>query len=277
MYSRAVIIASSLILVASTGSAFAADIYAPSVGGLKDPVIEEEVLIPEASSYREFSNWFIRGDVGVGTFSKIDGNGDAGGTAIAAKGIDFDGFFSGSIGFGKYVNKNVRLGLDLDYRHDVSSRYDAGNPATVPELTNVGVVPLEISSTSIMFNAVYDFAPQRRYSPYLGAGVGWAFHSLSVKGGNYTNNLNGGPVETGNVASSSDRSNSFTANVVAGLSVNLSQGLFLDMGYKFSYLGDASVSTTVSHVNLATAKALNIGLNDMTTHEFKIGLRYDLY
>ena len=145
----------------------------------------------------------------------------------------------------------------------------------------MGTIPLEMSSTSLMVNAVYDFAPGRRWSPYVGGGVGVAFHNLELKGTSYTNDVTLAGVPTpgqnGIVTSDSKTSSSFAANLMAGVSVNVREGLFLDVGYKFSYLGGAGVNFDYTHTAAPADTASIIDFDDIMTHEFKVGLRYDLY
>ncbi len=287
MYKSAVFFAGSLavfVAIAGVTSARAADIYAPSAGSLKDPVVQEQVILPEAEIYQEYAEWYVRADFGIGRFGHMDENAEASGTSFAVDGLDIDNLYSGSVGFGRYVTPNVRLGLDLDYRHDASSTFNTGDPAAVQALTNLGSIPLELSSTSVMLNAVYDFAPGRRFSPYIGGGIGWVFHNLELKGSSFSNDLNGdATMETASISTSESNSSSFAANVVTGVSVGLRQGLFLDVGYRFSYLGDADMNFDYSHPGSPPAMALpengsgSIGLDDIMTHEFRIGLRYDLY
>ncbi len=280
MYIRAVFFASSLILIAGTSPALAADIYAPSAGGLKDPVIQQEIILPEATTYQEYAEWYIRGDLGVGRYSDMNGSGDVDGTSFAISGLDFDSVFSAGFGFGRYITPHIRLGLDLDYRHNTNSTFDVGTPAGLPQLENFGTVPLEFNSTSIMVNAVYDFAPNRRFSPYLGGGIGWAFHQINLDASTFTNDFDADTViETGTVNTTKSSSSSFSANLVTGVSVNIRQGLYLDVGYKLSYLGNASMDYDYSHVDVdaGATKSSSIELDEILTHEFKIGLRYDLY
>ena len=278
MYTRAVFIASSLLLASGSSSAIAADIYAPSAGGLKDPVYQEEVVIPEATVYQEYAEWYIRADIGVGQFSDLDAPGHVAGSAFKADDFSFDPFFSASLGFGRYITPNIRLGIDVDYRHNTDSTFNVGIPAAVPELENFGTLPLELNSTAVMVNAVYDFMPNRRYSPYLGGGIGWAFHQLSLDGNTFTNDATpGGALETGTVSATSSGSSSFAANLVTGVSVNVRHGLFLDVGYKFSYLGSASMDFNFTHDDITGTQSSTMELDDIMTHEFKIGLRYDLY
>ncbi len=286
MYTRAVLIASSILLAYGTPSAIAADIYAPSSGGLKDPAIQQEVLLPEAVVFQEYAEWYIRGDVGVGRFADMDGYGSAvTGGNFAVGGLDFDNTLSAGIGFGRYLTPNIRIGIDFDYRQPTSSQatngnFTATNWSAIPQLTNLDTIPIELTTKSIMLNAVYDFTPHRRWSPYVGGGIGWAFHSMDFNGSTYTNDVDPFDTasETGTVNSSGGNSNSFAANLMAGVSVSIRQGLFVDVGYKFSYLGDADMDFNVSHTGAGgySSKAA-IGFDDITTHEFKIGLRYDLY
>jgi len=280
MYTRAVFLAGSLMLATGSSSAFAADIYAPSAGGLKDPVISEEIILPEASAFQEYAEWYIRGDVGIGRYTDMDGNGNSAGADFGVNGLDFDNIFSAGVGFGRYITPNIRLGLDVDYRHRSSSTFLTGDPAAVAPLTNLGTIPLELTSTTVMLNAVYDFAPERRWSPYVGGGIGWAFHNLEFNGSSFTNSITAPPaLETGTVSSSGSTSSSFAANLVTGVSVNIRKGLFLDVGYKFSYLGDAGMNFNYTHPSLVAGADTSsvIDMDDIMTHEFKIGLRYDLY
>ncbi len=278
MYTRAVVIAGGLLIATASTSALAADIYAPSAGGLKDPVIQQEVILPEAAAYQEHAEWYIRGDFGVGRYSDMDGNGNSGGTVFGVDGLDFDTIYSFGAGFGRYITPSIRLGLDLDYRHNSSSTFVTGDPAAVPALTNLGTIPLELSTTSVMLNAVYNFSPERRFSPYVGGGVGIAFHELDFNGRTYTNSISAPPAtDTGTIFGTGGSSTAFAANVMAGVSVNVRQGLYLDVGYKFSYLGDASVDFNYTHPSAPADTGSTIDFDDIMTHEFKIGLRYDLY
>jgi hypothetical protein len=118
MNTRAVFLAtSSFIVIAGITTANAADIYAPSSGSLKDPVVSDEIVLPEATVFQETADWYIRGDFGVGSYSGLDGSGSASGANFGADGFGFDPVYSGGIGFGHYLTPNIRLGVDLEYRH----------------------------------------------------------------------------------------------------------------------------------------------------------------
>lgn len=277
MNTRITFAAGCLLLAAGASPSFAADIYVPTMGSLKDAATGEQVIVPEALAFQKSADWYIRGDLGVSRLSGFDTSGSADGTAYSVGGIDFDTVFSGSAGFGRYIIPQVRLGLDVEYRHSTDSRYSNGNIAAVaPNLTNVGTIPVELSTTSVMFNATYDFAPERWVSPYIGGSVGWAFHELKMKGSGYNNDVPA--VDTDwSIAGVDASSNHFAAAVSTGLSFRMRQDLFVDVGYKFSYLGSADVSYTTCETSVPTCSDASLELEDLMSHEFKIGLRYDLY
>ncbi len=283
MYIRAVLLTSGLLFAATTtSSVMAADIYAPSAGGLKDPVISEEVIIPEATAFQQNAEWFIRGDIGFSNFGNIDGRGTSTAGNFAVNGLDMNTTFTGSVGFGRYATPNIRLGIDLEYRHDTDTNFATGTPTTAPGLVNLGSNPVELNTLSVMVSAIYDFRPGEHFSPYIGGGIGWASHNLTLKGTTYLTDLNGDLTnEIGSFSSGSSTSNSFAANFVTGVSINMRQGLFLDLGYKLSYLGNASTKFNYVHPGapgiLGASGTGSIELADMLTHEFKVGLRYDLY
>ena len=272
MNTRISFAAGAIALACALTPAKAADIYAPSAGGLKDPV-GETTIIPDSIGYTETADWYIRADFGVNVMNAPDGSGNSEGTSYVIDGLDFDTLYSFSVGAGRYVTPNVRLGLDVEYRHDSKTNFDNGGiAAAMPELTNLGSIPLELSTTTLMLNAVYDFAPARRLSPYVGGGVGWAFHRLSFDGRTFSNGLG-----TGTLGNTDGTSNSFAANLMAGVSWKMRQGMFVDMGYRATYLGDAEIDFDYNHPGAANDLRTKLKVEDMMSHEFKIGLRYDLY
>ena len=149
-------LAGGVVLAALAGPAGAADIYVPSHGGLKDGGAVEETVIPEAEPFQENAEWFIRGNIGFGRFGDIDGTGNWGAGSFAIDDVGLDNVFSASIGFGRYITPNIRFGLDPDYRHHEKGSFTVRG---AEELENIGSLPLELTTTSVMFSAIYDFMP----------------------------------------------------------------------------------------------------------------------
>lgn len=282
MTMRLAILAGSLLLAAGTTTAQSADIYAPSRGGMKDLAAGEETYIPPADTFRETADWFIRGDVGFSHFSGYDTAGKSTGGDFAMGDYQLDQTVSGSIGFGRYITPQVRLGLDVDYRHNKRDTFNNDGLATSSPVYNLGTSPLELNSTSVMVGAIYDFLPEHHISPYVGGAVGWSFHELKIKNPDYSNDFDGdGNADTGAVTGVESSSDHFTAALMTGLSFRLRQDLFMDVGYKLTYLGDVGTNFDYRIVGSATGTATSgtgtLAIDDLLSHDVRVGLRYDLY
>jgi opacity protein-like surface antigen len=116
--------------------------------------------------------------------------------------------------------------------------------------------------------------------PYIGGGVGFAHNEISS-----------GAIDSGSIGDGS--SNSFAAAGMAGFSWRLRGGetrymggglkddvvavssgnaLYLDVGYRFLYLGDVKTGELAWDSN----EVDNAKVKDVTAHQIRIGLRYDL-
>lgn len=279
---RANIIAGSLLLVASAPAAHAADIYAPTYGSMKDLKAGEEVIIPEAQTFTESADWFIRGDVGFSAYGGYSKKGQNGADSFGMGGYDLDPMFSGSLGFGRYVTPQVRLGLDVDYRHSQRSGYDNTGLDTGSPIANIGVNELQFTSTAVMLSAIYDFAPDHFISPYIGGGIGWAFHEGKIKGDSFVNDFDGdGFDDNGTISGVDASSDSFTAAFMTGVSFRMRRDLYLDLGYKLTYLGDADAKFDYSVLSSDTGDTVegsgSLKIEDLLSHDVRVGLRYDLY
>ncbi|MFT3730151.1 MAG: outer membrane beta-barrel protein [Hyphomicrobium sp.] len=177
-------------------------------------------------------------------------------------------------GIGQYYAWGFRGDLTIDHM------FDAKNDADF----DFGSTRLDFNSTVVLANLYYEFNRDGRFMPYIGVGIGWAH-----------NETNSGTVVDGGGASSIDgrSTNNFAAAAMAGVSwklwggrtmyvsgsskdgdpveVNTGHAVYLDFGYRFLYLGDAK--TAAFDADGATATET---LKQITAHQFRIGVRYDL-
>ncbi|MBY0532563.1 MAG: porin family protein [Xanthobacteraceae bacterium] len=122
-------------------------------------------------------------------------------------------------------------------RGDVTLDYQFGSSFSATD--NPAVAGAKLWSSALFANAYVDLGTWYGVTPYVGAGVGAAFNDLDSEG----------------------RWN-FAWALMAGAAYHLSPNLSIDFGYRYADLG--------------SAYALTGALVDVTTQEFKIGLRYKL-
>lgn len=119
----------------------------------------------------------------------------------------------------------------------------------------------EIKSYTMMFNAYHDLGKMGGFVPYVGAGLGWAYHKM----GEVTiDNVN-----TPNRILAEDKL-SFAWALMAGVGYQISDRAILDVGYRFIDLGLARGS----HGDNTLSWNPRLEIDDMRSHEIKVGLRY---
>ena len=117
-----------------------------------------------------------------------------------------------------------------------------------------------VTTVTLMGNLYYDFRSFHGLTPYIGAGIGAAFHDMDQVTFHDATLVN---------ILSPQRQTNFAWQLMAGVSREIGNGLLLDVGYRYVDLGDVSASSP------AIGHAFN--LERLTSHEVKIGLRIPLW
>lgn len=266
------------ILAGSTLSASAADLYG---GGLKDGSYVQDV--PSGPS-----GWYLRADGAWASYSVDDiglldmGLINAPSTFINNRGSIDSGWSVGG-GVGRYLGMGFRGDLTLEYRTSTQVSGSADACCALGTSTDVdGAVGLA--------NLYYDFNRGARIVPYLGAGIGFAH--LETKGGTLACTTacgaNFGPATYGG-----ESTTNFAVAAMAGFSWRIAgsepvyygggmkdgpvmaasgRALYLDVGYRYLYLGDVEGGTAVQ----ANTNEIKLGWDSLQAHEVRAGLRYDL-
>jgi opacity protein-like surface antigen len=240
------------MLVASAAGA-SADYY----GGMKDAPVP---MMQPAS-------WYVRGDYSYAWQDAGELRGAI--TSFDSRSIDNTWAVGGGIGY--YFGRGIRGDLTYEWR----GKSDVHGGGAFSTDTN-------LQSSVILANLYYDFRPYERFTPYVGVGVGAARHSMS-----------GGTITTVcGVCSTYDGASNWTAAgaLMAGFSFRIDRGghapvsikdqpmpvepgrLHLDVGYRFLYLGDAHAGDLVGAVPPTPGPKLD----DITAHEIRVGLRWDI-
>jgi opacity protein-like surface antigen len=114
-------------------------------------------------------------------------------------------------------------------------------------------------------NAYWDIATFRGITPYVGAGIGTAAVSL--------NNFRDVNQIAGAIHWAEDNTEWNLAWALhAGLSYDIAPDLMLDIGYRFTYLGDGETGTFQTFVPQPPGGPLT--LKDIVSHDIFVGLRW---
>lgn len=179
-------------------------------------------------------------------------------------------FGEGGLGCSFGGSRGVRFEAMLGYR---GNRKIDGEPGFFEPGPAVGspvgpngplIDPLhtELTTYTLMLNAYKDFGNFGGFIPYVGAGIGAAYHQMDdvyfTGNPNLINRIKG------------DNDLSFAWSLMAGVGYQISDKAILDVGYRYIDLGKISSqrSDSAGFINPA------VKIDDITAHEVKVGLRY---
>jgi opacity protein-like surface antigen len=281
-------VASTVFLLAVTASpeAFAADLG----GSIKDPYVSP--MMPMAGGA---GPCYMRGDVGYSasqsptaswpvnnTVWTDNGSGDGVVTAdelssvfvtdaVTNVSLDNTWLAEGGMGCGS-GSRGFRAEVMLGYRGDRDLQgepglYDPGPAVGDPDPAGPGV-PLDdplhtsIQTYTLMLNVYKDLGTYNRFVPYIGAGIGVAYHDV---GEVY---FTGNPALTNRIEG--DRDIAFAWALMAGVGYQISDRAILDIGYRYIDMGSAQSGRVDSAGNVNP----RVEIDDIAAHEVKLGLRY---
>lgn len=266
--SRTTYLLSAALMLASSAGADAADLYGNG-GSIKD--VAYEAPMPVGPS------WYVRLDGGYAVHDDPDMT-ELGIYDLVDETIDNTWTLGG--GIGRYFTPTIRGDITYDHRFEA----DAAGTLLDHAADLDGVRTFGIESDVVLFNLYYDFNRGGRFSPYVGVGLG-VTHNKTTTGTATSECGCTGEIEEGedtHVAGALMAGFSTKIrggqSVVGGSSkdgpmvVDSGRGLYLDVGYRFLYLGDVETGPIV--VNGADI-AEDPSVEDITAHEFRVGLRYD--
>ena len=266
---RAALLLSSALVMCGAGSAGAADLYG---GSIKDPYL---AAAPGASP-----SLYIRLDGGYGGHDDPvmveDGIYD-----LVETGIEETWTLGG--GIGRYFTPTLRGDVTYDHRFEADAHGSlADGAATLPGVRSFGV-----ESDVVMFNVYYDFDRTARFSPYVGLGLG-VTHNKTTEG--TVSNECGcvGTIEEGDETHVAGAVMAgFTAKLRGGatvvdggtkdgpMTVDTGRALYLDVGYRFLYLGETATGPMTMVTGAGTQVSKDPTVEDIHAHELRFGLRYD--
>jgi opacity protein-like surface antigen len=253
-------------------AAYAADMAAPP------PVYQPPPTMYQPQPAWE-GGWYLRGDLGVGLldYSEFD-HGQANPAfawppswTIVQSDIQDTTIFGGGVGY--ELNNFLRFDVTGEYRTKAAFRvtgsytdFCGGGGTCYDNLTG------NYSAAVFMANAYVDLGTWWCLTPYIGAGVGGAYNSI-------TGIQDQGIISNGTQGfgfSTSDNSSwSLAWNVQAGLTYNVTNTFKVDISWRYLDLG-SPVSAVVNCQNTPVCPGAFYTFKDMTSQDFRIGVRWML-
>jgi opacity protein-like surface antigen len=271
---RALSLFAAVALSTLATQAFSADLglrggYSPRIKDASD--IPAPIPVPAANPVGEGFSYYLRVDGGWSTtagqpsFSEV---GRTYGSPVTFSSLRTEtpdiGF--GGIGFGAYLTPMLRGDVTLELRSSRDTNtigaysYGAQNGALQDNF--------HVQSSVALVNGYVDLLPRGRFSPYVGAGVGVAYHQINRT---YVARETGGTTQTISGDSTAQRTGLAAAGM-AGVTYAFDHRWAVDVNYRALYMQGVSASTTLSNSQVSKAE-----LADSWEHQVRIGLRFNIW
>jgi opacity protein-like surface antigen len=228
---------------------------------------------------------YLRVDAGLGrydgpSFSQAEVT--ANGGTFVQEDIGTQGFVGAGIGW--KLSNWLRTDLTGEYRLPGSVHgYDnlTATLITGEQLQANTTYTAQLSAVVGLANVYADLGKWGRFSPYIGAGAGFARVELShleaQSYGTLTDPATGASFSRTESAASKNNSEwNFAWALMAGLSVDLNPEAILDVGYRYIDLGGGAAGASDLIVCQCGTVGRPLEVADLTAHEFRIGLRFPL-
>ena len=268
MISRTALFLGCALVASGSTAAGAADLYGNG-GSIKD----FSYAAPAATG----PTWYARIDGGYAVHDDPEMT-EIGIYDLVNESIDDTWTLGG--GIGRYFTPTIRGDITYDHRFEA----DASGTLLDHYASLDGARTFGIESDVVLFNLYYDFNREGRINPYVGAGLGFTFNKTTQGVAGSTCGCTGIIEEGEDTDVAGALMAGFTAKLRGGqtvtggsskdgpMVVNTGRNLYLDVGYRFLYLGEVATGPIVTNVPIAEDPTVE----SITAHEFRVGLRYDL-
>ena len=220
----------------------------------------------------DFGGWYLRGDVGMtNQRAKSIESALPAGYSKTTEGLGFDSAGLFDLGVGYRFNNWFRADLIGQYRG--KSNLHGSDNVVGPGFVGVNNYTGSKSEWVVMANAYVDLGTWWCITPFIGAGVGGSYNKISGfrdDGVSYSPGLNN------SVAYFADNGKWNLAWAAhAGLAYKVNPGFTVELAYSYMNLGDGAPGNYRLFDNSASGPT-SIKVRDITSHDVKIGVRWDL-
>ncbi len=233
---------------------------------------------PLEPSYSEpvGGGWYLRGDVGVSHYE---------GGKFKSPSVPNATFYGEDYGSGGFAGAGIGYQFNHWFRADVTGeyRFSTGISGNDKERFSVGGVPINgyerfkgsYSSAVFLVNGYFDLGTWWGFTPFVGAGVGYAnnfLHGFETTTQNYYPTLNVNNGINGGTFRDKDRGNLAWA-LHAGLGYDVTPNVKLELAYRYLNLGEVQTGVIDCYCGAVYA---GVKAKDFESHDVKLGMRWAL-
>lgn len=250
------IVFAGTIAIGAAGAAKAADMPPlPSAPALEAPI--------PAPAPAQFSGWYLRGDVGYG-INQISNYSSTAVATTSGAGVTYDSVDSRIIvdaGVGYQFNNWFRVDMTGEYR--APSRFQAFE--TYPGGNDT--YSASIRTAVLLANGYVDLGNWYGFTPFVGAGVGAAFHDFAG-----LQDIGGGGAVGGYGTAPDNSTTKLAWAAMGGVAYTISPNWKLELSYRYLDMGNVASNGIICHCGgPASPEVLNF---HMTSNDIRLGLRY---
>jgi opacity protein-like surface antigen len=238
--------------------------------------------MPQQAVRVDTGGWYLRGDVGVGaqsfkSFDFTQTNVATGGAWPATWNIDQkdikDTFFIGG-GIGYQWNNWLRFDATAEYRADVKFKAVGSYFNGIDRAFDL--YDGDHSAIVALANVYFDLGTWWCLTPFVGAGVGGAYHKTSALT-DVGINTNGFGASALGFANQDHTQWNLAWAVHAGLAYSVTPNLKLEFAYRYLNMGDASTAEVLcgsGGCGTGGGPRAFYTLTNFTSQDFKLGMRW---
>jgi opacity protein-like surface antigen len=245
-------------------------LFAAALSGVSAPVMVADLLPPPppvggAAVVSELgTGWYLRGDVGYVDYSKPKE--ELGySVGLPFDSIKLDNTWSVGGGLGYAFNGWFRADVTADYRADADiTALSSGSNYVNGFSTDT----LKLESTTVLLNGYLDLGNWSGVTPYVGAGIGFAYNNLHSYWSRITclTAICTAAFSQEPVQHVAGRKTNVAWALMAGAAVDLGMGLKADLGYRYVRIGEGKTELDTD--------GFGFKLKPLDAHEVRLGVRY---
>ena len=260
MHSQRLTIFSVAALALASSVSHAAD-YPP-------PIISQQ---PAPASFDCCDGWYLRGQVGISMNNadyELRTSPLPAGARYVSQSIS-DSYFAG-VGVGYNFNSWLRFEGTVDYR--ARTQFSALGRFPIPPGGQVFVDQLDGHMKSWVFlaNAFVDLGTWNCFTPFVGAGIGMAWHQM-VDWKDVTPLTPGGGSSAFGVGRDESKW-SFAWALYAGVAYNVTKSVKIDFTYRYMDLGSAK---EIVDCGGPCGQVFTHNFKNLASHDFMLGIRWE--